>query len=182
MPNPTTQTDARLTGRIAGELTSAVWRYRKETSLSVALMLAAKLCTVLIPLALKHIVDELNQPLAKILFPVFLVLAYALLRFLGDALNEARDVAFSIVTQRTVAAFAERTFSHLLHLSARFHAKRETGSIVRDVQKGADGIGFLLGVALFTIVPTAFEIFTIVAIRLTPDRSVPTPAIWSAQM
>ena len=56
-----------------------------------------------------HVVDELSHPLAHALFPVFLVLAYALLRFFGDALNEARDVVFSIVTQRTVIGSRRRT-------------------------------------------------------------------------
>ncbi|WP_243856775.1 ABC transporter transmembrane domain-containing protein [Paraburkholderia sp. BL6665CI2N2] len=168
MPTSDSPTSSRseLTGRIASDLSRAIWRYRKQTILALVLMLAAKLSVVLIPLVLKHIVDELGHPSARALFPVFLVLAYALLRFLGDALNEARDVAFSIVTQRTVAAFTERTFAHLHRMSARFHARRETGAIVRDVQKGADGIGFLLGVALFTIVPTAFEISAIVSIMV----------------
>jgi ATP-binding cassette subfamily B protein len=166
MPNSAKLPRSRLTGRIAGDLTRAVWRYRSQTLASLLLMVAAKLSTVLIPLALKHIVDALGHPAAMALFPIFLVLAYALLRFLGDALNEARDVVFSVVTQRTVAAFTERTFAHLHRMSARFHTGRQTGAIVRDVQKGADGIGFLLGVALFTIVPTAFEIATIVAIMV----------------
>ncbi|MGN8109014.1 ATP-binding cassette domain-containing protein [Paraburkholderia sp. 22098] len=166
MPNSATLPRSQLTRRIAADLMRAVWRYRNQTVAALLLMVAAKLSTVLIPLVLKHVVDELGHPVAQALFPVFLVLAYALLRFLGDALNEARDVVFSIVTQRTVAAFTERTFAHLHRMSARFHTKRETGAIVRDVQKGADGIGFLLGVALFTIVPTAFEIATIVAIMV----------------
>ena len=157
---------SKLTGRIAGDVLRAVWQYRLQTLISVALMVAAKLSAVLIPLLLKHLVDALGRPAAQALFPVFLVLAYALLRFLADALNEARDVVFSIVTQRTVAAFTERTFAHLHQLSARFHAKRETGAIVRDVQKGADGIGFLLGTALFAIVPTAVEIMAIVLIMI----------------
>ncbi|PRX17808.1 ABC transporter transmembrane protein, partial [Paraburkholderia sp. BL18I3N2] len=166
MSDSPTSSRSELTGRIAADLSRAIWRYRKQTILALVLMIAAKLSVVLIPLVLKHIVDELGHPSARALFPVFLVLAYALLRFLGDALNEARDVAFSIVTQRTVAAFTERTFAHLHRMSARFHARRETGAIVRDVQKGADGIGFLLGVALFTIVPTAFEIAAIVSIMV----------------
>lgn len=166
MPNSSTSPRSRISGRIAADLAHAVWRYRAQTVFSILLMVAAKLAIVLIPLVLKRIVDELARPLAPALFPVFLVLAYALLRFLGDALNEARDVVFSIVTQRTVATFTERTFAHLHRMSARFHANRETGAIVRDVQKGADGIGFLLGVALFTIVPTAFEIAAIVVIMV----------------
>jgi ATP-binding cassette subfamily B protein len=166
MPISAQSTRTRLTSQIAGDLSRAVWRYRKRTVLALSLMVAAKLSIVLIPLVLKHIIDELGRPVAQALFPVFLVLAYAVLRFLGDALNEARDVVFSIVTQRTVAAFTERTFAHLHRMSARFHTRRETGAIVRDVQRGADGIGFLLGVALFTIVPTAFESTTIVAIMV----------------
>ena len=165
MPTPTEAT-SRSGRRIAADLARSVWRYRRRTVVSLALMIAAKLSTVLIPLVLKHVVDALGRPVAAVFFPIFLVLAYALLRFLGDALNEARDVVFSIVTQRTVAAFTERTFAHLHGLSARFHTRRETGAIVRDVQKGADGIGFLLGVALFAIVPTLFEIATIMAIMV----------------
>jgi len=167
MPNSATLPRSDLTRRIVADLARAVWRYRNQTVAAVVLMVTAKLAIVLMPLALKRVVDDLGHPAAQALFPVFLVLAYALLRFLGDALNEARDVVFSIVTQRTVAAFTERTFAHLHRMSARFHTKRETGAIVRDVQKGADGIGFLLGVALFTIVPTAFEISAIVAIMVS---------------
>lgn len=166
MPNPTRLPRSHLTRRIVSDLSLAIWRYRKQTVVAVVLMVTARLATVLMPLALKHIVDELSRPLAQMLLPVFLVLGYALLRFFGDALNEMRDVVFSIVTQRTVAAFTERTFAHLHRMSARFHTGRETGAIVRDVQKGADGLGFLLGVALFTIVPTALEIGAIAGIMV----------------
>ncbi|CAL8480704.1 ATP-binding cassette domain-containing protein [Caballeronia sp. S22] len=115
---------------------------------------------------LKRVIDEFSHPAASVVFPVFLVLAYVLMRYLGDVLNEARDVVFSIVTQRTVASFTERTFAHLHALGARFHAQRETGAVVRDVQKGADGIGFLLGTSLFTIVPVLIEIGTVVAVMV----------------
>ncbi|MBP0590290.1 ATP-binding cassette domain-containing protein [Paraburkholderia sp. LEh10] len=155
---------AQLKGLIFRDLLAAVLRYRAVTAASFALMILAKLSAVAIPLTLKHIVDELSHPESPAVFPVFLVLAYALLRFFADALNEARDVVFSAVTQRTVAEFAQRTFGHLHRLGARFHARRETGAIVRDVQKGTEGIGFLLGTALFSIVPTFIEIGTIVAI------------------
>jgi ATP-binding cassette, subfamily B, bacterial len=44
------------------------------------------------------------------------------------------------------------------------HAKRETGSIVRDVQKGTEGVGYLLGVGLFTILPALIEIGIVIGI------------------
>jgi ATP-binding cassette, subfamily B, bacterial len=155
---------ARVKRRIAADIWQGVWRHRQETFGAVALMVAAKLAGVCVPLLLREIVDDLGHPAPYSLIPVFLVLAYALLRFLGDALGEARDVVFSVVTQQTVATLAERTFARLHRLGARFHAKRETGSIVRDVQKGTEGVGYLLGVGLFTILPALIEIGTVIGI------------------
>ncbi|SAK56690.1 ATP-binding cassette domain-containing protein [Caballeronia ptereochthonis] len=158
---------ARLRGRIVADLWRAVWAWRHQTAAAVVLMIGARLAVVSVPLMLKRVIDEFSHPASTVVFPVFLVLAYVLLRYLGDVLNEARDVVFSIVTQRTVASFTERTFEHLHALGARFHAQRETGAVVRDVQKGADGIGFLLGTAFFTIVPVMIEIGTIVAVMVS---------------
>ena len=64
---------------------------------------------------------------------------------------------FARVTRRTVAAYAERAFRHLMSLSPRFHAQRQTGGLTRAVERGTNGIGFLLGAGLFTVVPTLVE-------------------------
>jgi ATP-binding cassette subfamily B protein len=157
----------RVRRRIVVDLWRAVWAWRYQTAAAIVLMISARLAVVSVPLMLKRVVDEFSHPATTVVFPVFLVLAYVLLRYLGDVLNEARDVVFSIVTQRTVASFAERTFAHLHALGARFHAQRETGAVVRDVQKGADGVGFLLGTAFFTIVPVMIEIGTVVAVMMS---------------
>lgn len=155
---------ARIKRRIAADIWQAMWRYRTQTFGAAALMVTAKLAGVSVPLALREIIDDLGHRTALALFPVFLVLAYALLRFVGDALGEARDVVFSTVTQHTVADLAERTFARLHRLGARYHSQRETGAIVRDVQKGTDGVGYLLGVGLFTILPAFIEIATVIGI------------------
>jgi ATP-binding cassette subfamily B protein len=155
---------ARVKGRIAADIGQAMWRYRAQTFGAAGLMIVAKLAGVSVPLVLRAIIDDLGHRTALALFPVFLVLAYALLRFIGDALGEARDVVFSTVTQHTVAGLAERTFARLHRLGARYHSQRETGSIVRDVQKGTDGVGYLLSVGLFTILPAFIEIGTVIGI------------------
>lgn len=161
---PTSLDRARIRRRLLSDLWQAIWRFRFRTLAAAGLMVAAKLANVSVPLVLRKVIDDLTHPASLALLPVFLVLAYAVVRFLGDALGEARDLSFSLVTQRTVAAFTSRTFSHLHAMGARFHAQRETGAVVRDVQKGADGVGFLLGVALFTILPALVEIGSVVAI------------------
>ncbi|POR45809.1 ATP-binding cassette subfamily B protein [Paraburkholderia eburnea] len=150
--------------RIARALGAALWQHASATAAATALMILARLGAVSVPIALKHLIDHLGAPHRLALVPVLLALAYALLRFLSDALGEARDVAFSVVVQRAVASLRERTFAQLHRLGARFHAQRETGAIVRDVQKGADALGFLLGTALFSVLPTFIEIVVVVAI------------------
>ncbi|WP_250453669.1 ATP-binding cassette domain-containing protein [Caballeronia sp. ATUFL_M2_KS44] len=168
---------SQLRNRIVSDLAQAIWKFRLQTLAAVTLMIASRLAVVAVPLMLKHVIDEFSRPTANAVFPVFVILTYVLMRYLGDVLNEARDVIFSIVTQHTVASFTERTFSHLHGMGARFHAQRETGGVVRDVQKGADGIGFLLGVAIFTIVPTLIEIGTVVAIMVSQYARTFTIAI-----
>ncbi|VVE58428.1 ABC transporter ATP-binding protein [Pandoraea sputorum] len=149
--------------KIATYLWLAVRAHGWRAVIALALLVAAKLASVSVPMLLKHIVDELSAPNVAVL-PVFLILGYAIVRFLSNAFNEVRDVVFSEVVQRTVADLTVNTFSHLHHLGARFHARRETGAVIRDMEKGATATGFLLGVALFAIVPTLIEIGLILAI------------------
>ncbi|MBA2722221.1 MAG: ATP-binding cassette domain-containing protein, partial [Methylibium sp.] len=157
-------------------LWQAVWRYRRRTLAALVLLVLAKAAGVMVPLVLKAIVDRFSAaqsvgpeaapgsvPLLLVL-PVFLLLGYALLRFAGTLFTELRDLVFARVTQRTVTAFAERTFAHLMSLSPRFHVQRNTGSLIRDVERGNAGIGFLLGAGLFTVVPTLVEFVAVLAV------------------
>jgi ATP-binding cassette subfamily B protein len=159
-----TETIQSTTSFVIRTLVAAVMQYRQRTLLALVLVLAAKLVTVAVPAALKGIIDRLSIPETPLMLPVFLLLSYAALRFLGTLFGEIRDLVFVRVTQNTVASFLQRAFSHLHQLSARFHATRHTGALTRDVERGTAGIAFLLGVALFTVVPTLVEIIAIVAI------------------
>jgi len=71
---------------------------------------------------------------------------------------------FARVAQSTVADFTLRMFDHLHGLGARFHSARQTGALIRDVERGTLGIGFLMGTALFTLLPTLVEIVSVVII------------------
>jgi ATP-binding cassette subfamily B protein len=161
-------------------LWQAVWLYRRRTLLALVLLVLAKMAAVSVPLVLKAIVDRFSSPGALavdvmpqgappdlrsvLLLPVFLLLGYALLRFANTLFTELRDLVFARVTKRTVSAYAERTFGHLLSLNPRFHVQRNTGMLIRDVERGTLGIGFLLGAGLFTVVPTLVEFLAVLAV------------------
>src|SRR5581483_8883279 len=93
-------------------------------------------------------------------------LGYALLRFAGTLFGELRDLVFARVGAQTTADFTARAFAHLLALTPRFHGQRETGRLIKDVERGTLAIGFLLGVGLFTIVPTLVEIAAVMTVMV----------------
>ncbi|HEV2609371.1 MAG TPA: ABC transporter ATP-binding protein/permease [Noviherbaspirillum sp.] len=146
------------------DLWRVISRFRGRILLALAFLILAKLAVVSVPLALKRIVDELSRPEQFTTLPIVLLVGYALLRFASTLFNELRDLAFSRVTQYTVATYALNTFTHLHALGARFHSSRRLGGLLPDIDRGTSGIAFLLGVGLFTIVPTLLEIGMVTAI------------------
>jgi len=156
--------------RFATELWGVMKQYRWRIAFSIALLLVAKVATVAVPLLLKRIIDTFSTaPLPARLelgLPLYLLAGYALLRFSSTLFNEWRDLIFARVTLSTVKAYAEKTFAHLHALGPRFHAGRQVGSLLPDIDRGTGGIAFLLGVGLFTIVPTLVEIGLVLAVML----------------
>jgi ATP-binding cassette subfamily B protein len=126
---------------------------------AMACLVAAKLAGVTLPLALKHIVDALSadkQPFVAI--PIVLLLAYGALRFFNVLMGELRDLVFGRVGERAVRRAALKVFRHLHALDLEFHLTRRTGGLSRDIERGVNGIGFLLRFMLFNILPTLLEI------------------------
>ncbi len=170
-------------GYVTLTLWQSIWRQRRRTAAALALLLLAKLATVMVPLSLKGIVDALGAGEVQsataavtdtrvvLTLPVFLLLAYAVLRFAATLFTELRDVVFARVTLRTVSDFAQHVFVHLLRLSPRFHAQRSTGTLVRDVERGTAGIGFLLGAGLFTVLPTLVEFVAVLTVMIAAGYS-----------
>ncbi len=142
-----------------------LWEFKGRVIAALILLLLAKLANVSVPLVLKEIIDTLNQPLATL--PLFLLIAYGILRFCSTLFGELRDAVFAKVTQRAIRRVAIKVFSHLHSLSLRFHLTRQTGGISRDIERGSRGIAFLLNFMLFNILPTLLEIGLIMLILIS---------------
>ncbi|HEY5995253.1 MAG TPA: ABC transporter ATP-binding protein/permease [Gallionellaceae bacterium] len=132
--------------------------FKGRVFFALALLVLAKVANVAVPLIFKQIVDQLGQPQAMLLVPVFLVVAYGVLRAFSTLLGELRDAVFAKVTQRAIRRVALKVFAHMHSLSLRFHLERQTGGVSRDIERGTRGIGFLLNFMLFNILPTLLEI------------------------
>ena len=155
------------------KLIAGLWpylaEYRGRVALALCLLVLAKLATVATPVALKYIVDYLDQTQAAdvlLWIPVLLVLAYGGLRFGSTLFSELRDAVFARVAERAMRRVSLRVFEHLHQRELGFHLDRKTGGLARDIERGTNGISFLLRFTLFNIVPTLLEIVMVAAILL----------------
>ena len=125
---------------------------------ALALIFAAKLANLLVPLALKRIVDSLEIRPGLAVLPVALLVAYGAARVSVSLFTELRQIVFARVMARASRQITLEVFRHLHALSLKFHLGRRTGGVARDVERGGAAISDLLDWTLYTILPTVLEI------------------------
>ena len=142
--------------------------YKGRVALALSCLIAAKVANVAVPLVLKQVVDSLTPGAQNqiLVLPLALLVAYGALRLSTTAFTELREFFFAKVTQRSVRTIALKTFRHLHDLSLRFHLSRQTGGLTRDIERGTRGISTLIGLTLFSILPTLIEIALVSAILI----------------
>ncbi|MBL8675039.1 MAG: ABC transporter ATP-binding protein/permease [Rhodospirillales bacterium] len=132
---------------------------------AVVLLVSAKLVNIWVPVLYKYAVDALSDPRAQaVAVPVFLLLAYGGARVLSQAFGELRDAIFAKVAQRAIRNIALETFDHLHRLSLRFHLERQTGGLSRVIERGTQGMNYVINFMTFNIVPTILEIVLVAAL------------------
>lgn len=142
-----------------------LWDFKGRVILAVVALLAAKGATLVMPWALKHIIDGVDRSIApELALPAFFILFYGALRFGSVFFGEIRDALFSRVTEHAMRKIGLRVFNHLHSLELAFHLDRATGGISRDIERGTNGISFLMRFLMFNIVPTLFEILMVAII------------------
>ena len=141
------------------------WGLRSRVMAAMVLLILSKVTNVYVPIFYKHAIDALGEPKAQaVAVPVALILAYGLARVLAQAFGEVRDAVFAPVSQRAIRNLALDVFGHLHALSLRFHLERQTGGLSRVIERGTQGMEFLIRFMVFNILPTLFEIVLVGAI------------------
>lgn len=143
--------------------------YRRRIGLAMLCLILAKLATVALPFILKHIVDGIDTnslPDVALAMPLGLLVAYGIARFSTTLFSELRDTVFGRVTERAMRRVGLQVFKHLHALELNFHLNRRTGGLSRDIERGVTGVGFLLRIMVFNIVPTLLELIMVIGILL----------------
>jgi len=150
--------DRRPSWAVIKSLWPYLQEFRGRALLALLFLALAKIATVLVPVALKYIVDALDTQEAVVAVPLALLFGYGLLRFASVFFGELRDAVFARVAERAMRRAGLSVFRHLHQLELDFHLARRTGGLSRDIERGTNGISFLLRFMLFNIIPTVLEI------------------------
>lgn len=136
---------------------------------SMAALLLSQVIAVLTPQLFSQAVDSLapEDPTSVTflgLAAVGLTLAYGIARLLSTGLQQLRDVIFTRVGQGALRALALETFTHIHHMSMRYHITRKTGGLSRIIERGVKGVEFLLRFLLFSVGPLVLQLLMILAV------------------
>ncbi|ATD03050.1 ATP-binding cassette, subfamily B, bacterial [Pseudoalteromonas tetraodonis] len=142
-----------------------ITKFKGRVLIAILALVGAKGATLLMPWALKEIIDAVDKSINPLLLvPTLLLVMYGALRFASVFLGEVRDAVFSRVTEHAMRDIGLKVFKHLHSLDLAFHLDRQTGGISRDIERGTSGLSFLMRFLMFNIVPTLFEIMTVAII------------------
>ena len=153
-------------------LLKSLWPYliihKARVIIAMALLVSAKAVALVIPWVFKHIVDALDSdtPEQLLVIPLGFVLLYGGMRFGAVFLGELRDAVFSRVTESAMSKVGLEVFAHLHQLELDFHLGRQTGGISRDIDRGTNGINFMMRFMVFNILPTIIELVVVMLILL----------------
>jgi ATP-binding cassette, subfamily B, heavy metal transporter len=162
----------------------ALWPYvwpsdrpdlRRTVSISLVLIVIAKLVTVMVPYTLKWATDALvSVSGGKMLAsegmswfagaPILAAMVYGASRILMTLLVQAREGMFAKVAMHAVRKLALSTFEHMHRLSLRFHLEKKTGGLTRVLERGRSGIENISRMLLMTLIPTIIEFLLIIGV------------------
>jgi ATP-binding cassette subfamily B protein len=162
----------------------ALWPYlwpkdRKDLQIRViaafALLVVGRVILIGVPFSFKYATDALTAPQGAasapgwswlIAAPLVITAIYGLMRIGSAAFIQLRDAVFAPVFMHAVRKLAHQTFSHLHHLSLRFHLERKTGGLTRVLERGRSGIEDMVRLGLNQLVPVIVELTLIIIVLL----------------
>jgi ATP-binding cassette, subfamily B, heavy metal transporter len=184
VPTPLAEPPGRRPGLAATfrRLSPYLWPHgrtdlQRRVILAFALLLVAKLVTVVAPFTFKWATDALvavtgnantapDAASAEWLWraPILLTVLYGLSRVAMALLTQVRDGLFAKVAMHAVRQLALRTFEHMHRLSLRFHLERKTGGLTRVLERGRNGIEELTRLFMLQLIPTIVEFVLVLGI------------------
>ena len=145
--------------------------------LSIVFMILGKIINVKVPFMLQRVIDSVatasNTGISRgmtLISPEFFrtsslaFLLYGLSRALSVVASEIKTCLFAHVSQNILRNFARNIFKHLHTLDSDFHLRTPSGTVSVAYVRAVRGFQTLLFQIIFSIAPTAIELFLVSSI------------------
>jgi len=148
------------------------WDVKITTFFTLVMLLVSRVMTVIHPLILKRVIENITcEPgdpgLEGDVCPTtedtyVWILFYAAMKLVAETVNYLREIPFAYVSANAEKYIAKTVHSHMQNQSLSFHLSRETGKVLRMVNKGSQSFASVMRYSMFTMMPTFLEVaFTI---------------------
>jgi ATP-binding cassette subfamily B (MDR/TAP) protein 7 len=129
------------------------------------LILTSKMLSLIVPICYKHFMDVLagiqntgvgGAEVASLVIWPFA--AYAALYLAEPIVDQFKSYTFATVKQRTTRVIGKGLIEKLFSLDHRFHTNRETGALLKAVDRGNRAIATVLHATCIVFAPAVFQV------------------------
>ena len=121
---------------------------------------ASKACSLLAPYYLSNATNFLVKD--QYLQSINSVITYCALRFGSSAFKELQGVLYVKVKQQAAIDLAETTFSHVHKLSLNWHITKQTGSVIKSMDRGTEAANTLVTYLFLFLIPALSECVAVI--------------------
>ncbi len=138
------------------------WRARSAIIFAFLTLAAAKICALAAPFFYKESVDRLTPTISGVaVLPLGLIFAYGTARIASQVTIYSRSLVFEPFLLGIADDVRLRFFTHLHALSLRFHLERQTGALTMTLERGVNGMRYVIENMAFNIIPTVVELILV---------------------
>lgn len=124
---------------------------------SVLMLVAYSLLSMLSTIILKDIVNLMV--LGDVAY--YYVAAYCMSYFFAEVANNLKMFSFVYVEAKIQTKLSEMVFHHVLNLSMAYHLTRETGKVLRMIQRGSISVPQVIRTGLFYVFPIFLQLILV---------------------
>ena len=125
--------------------------------ISLLMLVSYTFLSMLAAIILKNIVNLLVLGDVAYLY----IIAYCSAYFLAECCNNAKMFSFIYVEAKIQTKLSEMVFKHVLELDMAYHLTRETGKVLRMIQRGSVSVPQVIRTGLFYVFPIFFQLILV---------------------
>lgn len=130
------------------------WQDRMIFSASVTLLICFSLFSIASSIILRDVINYLAQ--GDIAY--YYIIAYCICYYLAECCNNLKSFCFIYVEAKIQTQLSALVFNHVLNLSMPYHLSRETGKVLKELQRGSISVPQVIRTGLFYVFPIILQL------------------------